>query len=595
MRKLTILMLTLLLVTLVSVAAAQAEDPFAVELELVVDGLTSPVTLAEPPDGSGRLFIVDQVGLIWIVMPDGTLLGQPFLDLGDQIVELSPFYDERGLLGLAFHPDYAENGRFFVYYSAPLRSEAPDDFNHTSHISEFMVSAGDPNVADPGSERILLQVDQPQGNHNGGTLAFGPGDGFLYISLGDGGAGDDVGTGHVEDWYEANAGGNGQDISENLLGSILRIDVDNGDPYAIPSDNPFVGLGVPEEQVAYGFRNPYRFSFDMFGNNDMFVGDAGQELWEEVSLVTSGGNYGWNVKEGTHCFDTENPEESPADCPDTVGEGHPLAGDPLIDPVIEFANSKQPGGLGLVVVGGHVYRGNELPQFFGHYIFGAWSRGQIETDEGEINLPGRILVSRPRAQGELWPIRELEIANMPDGELQHFVLGFGQDLNGEVYVLTTDEVGPTGNTGKVYRIAPHGEVVDRRPHDFRARLTGAEEVPPVATDARGVAEIEVDDTETELRFELRVRRIEDVVAAHIHCAPPGVNGPVGVTLFMGGPVTPDGLLAEGVATEPDPGNACGWQDIADVYVAMLGGHAYVNVHTLAHPGGEIRGQVQAVR
>ena len=202
--------------------------PEPVALEPVAEGFTSPVAMAVPPDGSGRLFIADQIGLVHIVTPEGEVLDTPFLDVQDRLVPLNDGYDERGLLGLSFHPDYATNGRFYVYYSAPLRDEAPDDFNHTSHVAEFIVS-GNPDVADPDSERILLQVDQPQGNHNGGTLAFGPEDGLLYLSLGDGGGANDVGLGHVEDWYEVNEGGNGQAV-ENLLGAILRIDVD-GESY----------------------------------------------------------------------------------------------------------------------------------------------------------------------------------------------------------------------------------------------------------------------------------------------------------------------------------------------------------------------------
>ena len=192
-----------------SAAVAQAEEPPAVGLQTIAEGLTSPVTLTSPGDGSGRLFVVDQVGLIRVVMPDGTLRPEPFLDLRSRMVTLMPGFDERGLLGLAFHPQYASNGRFFVYYSAPLRAGGPAGFNHTSHISEFRVSA-DPNRADPASERILLQVDEPQFNHNAGTLLFGPDDGDLYISLGDGGGANDVGLGHVADWYADNGGGNGQ-------------------------------------------------------------------------------------------------------------------------------------------------------------------------------------------------------------------------------------------------------------------------------------------------------------------------------------------------------------------------------------------------
>jgi glucose/arabinose dehydrogenase len=348
-------------------------------------------------------------------------------------------FDERGLLGLAFHPDYDENGRFFVYYSAPLREGAPEGWNVTSHISEFLVSQ-DPNRADPTSERILLQIDKPQFNHNAGTVVFGP-EGYLYISIGDGGGANDVGLGHVEDWYADNAGGNGQDITDNLLGSILRIDVDGGAPYAIPPDNPFVNKEGLDEIWAYGLRNPYRISFD---GARLFAGDAGQGLWEEVSLVVRGGNYGWNVKEGTHCFDAENSSESPADCPDMAPGGVPLR-----DPVIEYANANNPlGGIGLVVVGGHVYRGSELPQLRGRYVFGDWSRSFAAPD-------GTLLAATPRKQG-LWRIQELLVEGNPGGRLGQFILGFGRDSRGEIYVLTSQQLGPTGNTGRVFRLVKPG-------------------------------------------------------------------------------------------------------------------------------------------
>ena len=349
-----------------------------ISLQLVAEGLTSPIALMEPPDGSGRLFVVDQTGLIRIVAADGTLLAEPFLDVRSRMVTLRPNFDERGLLGLAFHPGYRTNGRFFVYYTAPLRAGAPAGFDATATISEFRVS-GNANRADASSERIVLRVDKPQFNHNGGTIAFGPDDGYLYISLGDGGGANDNNVlGHVDDWYSENGGGNGQDITQNLLGSILRIDVDGGAPYGIPADNPFrAGPGL-DEIYAYGFRNPYRFSFDMGGRNDLLVGDAGQGLWEEVSRVTRGGNYGWNVKEGTHCFDAENNRVSPATCPAT----DPVTGIPLTDPVIEYAHLSN-GGLGLVVVGGYVYRGDQVPRLRGRYIFGDWSKSFGEMD-GQI-------------------------------------------------------------------------------------------------------------------------------------------------------------------------------------------------------------------
>jgi glucose/arabinose dehydrogenase len=425
-----------------SSAAAQAEEPPAVGLQSVAEGLTSPVTLTSPGDGSGRLFVVDQAGLIRVLMPDGTLRPEPFLDLRARMVALMPGFDERGLLGLAFHPQYAANGRFFVYYSAPLRAGGPAGFNHTSHISEFHVSA-DPNRADPASERIVLQVDEPQFNHNGGTLLFGPDDGDLYISLGDGGGANDVGLGHVADWYADNAGGNGQDVTQNLLGSILRIDVDAGTPYGIPPDNPFTGTAGLDEVWAYGFRNPYRMSFDSGGSHQLFVGDVGQASWEEVSIVSAGGNYGWNVKEGTHCFDAESPTQEPAACPDVVGAGHPRTGDPLIDPIIEYPQARL-GGPGVAVVGGHVYRGSALPQFRGRYVFGDWSRSFGQPS-------GSLFVAKPRKRG-LWEMQELRVATSPTGRLNARLLGFGQDAAGELYALTTNNTGPTGTTGRVLKL-----------------------------------------------------------------------------------------------------------------------------------------------
>jgi glucose/arabinose dehydrogenase len=430
-----------------STAAAQTEEAPAVGLRTVADGLTSPVTLASPGDGSGRLFVVDQAGLIRVLTPDGALRPEPFLDLRSRMVTLMAGFDERGLLGLAFHPQYAANGRFFVYYSAPLRAGAPAGFNHTSNISEFRVSPADPNRADPATERVLLQVDEPQFNHNAGTLLFGPDDGDLYISLGDGGGANDVGLGHVADWFADNGGGNGQDVTQNLLGSILRIDVDRGAPYAIPADNPFAGTpGCADgcdETWAYGFRNPYRMSFDSGGSHQLFVGDVGQLSWEEVNIVSAGGNYGWNVKEGTHCFDAENPTQEPAACPDIVGAGHPRTGDPLIDPIIEYPQARL-GGFGVAVVGGHVYRGSALPQFRGRYVFGDWSRSF-----GQAN--GSLFVAMSRKRG-LWQMQELRVATSPTGRLNARLLGFGQDAAGELYALTTNNTGPTGTTGRVLKL-----------------------------------------------------------------------------------------------------------------------------------------------
>lgn len=424
-----------------SVVALQSsmEPALTVDVKLVADGLNSPIQIVSADDRTRRLFIIDQSGVIRILTRKGILLPTPFLDVTSRMVPLMPGFDERGLLGLAFHPDYRKNGRFFVYYTAPLRAGAPAGYNATARISEFRVSAN-PDLADPLSERVILEVDKPQFNHNGGTLAFGK-DGFLYISLGDGGGANDVGLGHVEDWYADNGGGNGQDKEANLLGNILRIDIDRGTPYGIPRNNPFVGRPGLDEIWAYGFRNPYRMSFDTEDDRRLFVGDAGQGLWEEVSIAERGGNYGWNVKEGTHCFDAENNTVSPPTCPDREPDGTPLR-----DPIIEYANSAQAGGIGVTVIGGNVYRGKRIKSLRGMYVFGDFSKGFFPPD-------GTLLAARPQRRG-LWPIRELRIASSANGRLNDYILGFGIDDRGEVYVGGKDVLGPTGNTGKVYRLVP---------------------------------------------------------------------------------------------------------------------------------------------
>lgn len=412
--------------------------PVAIGIEVVATGFTSPVQMVQAPGKNGRRFVVDQVGKIWGINPENDVMPKPFLDISSKITPLSPRYDERGLLGLAFHPDFTQNGRFFVYYTAPLRAGGPTGFNHTGVIAEYRTQGRQQIHADASTERIILQWDHPQSNHNGGTVAFGP-DGMLYISIGDGGGANDVGLGHVEDWYTENGGGNAQDITQNLLGNILRIDVDGAQPYAVPTDNPFVGQPGLDEIWAYGLRNPYRFSFDMGGSHALLAQDAGQELWEEVSVIVRRGNYGWNVKEGTHCFDAENPTVSPATCPSL----DPTTGETLRDPVIEFANTKNPaGGLAFTVVGGNVYRGSLVPSLGGKYIFGGATASLTAPD-------GRLFVATP-AGGGLWPMNELLINGT--ARLNHVVKGFGQDKAGEVYVVGSEILGPTGNTGKLYKI-----------------------------------------------------------------------------------------------------------------------------------------------
>jgi glucose/arabinose dehydrogenase len=432
------LVLTLLLGSLVlvfPVAAQEDEESHSVGVELVADGLTSPVAIAYPNDDSGRMFIVDQVGTIWIVTAEGEVLPEPFLDMSGQIVALEAQYDERGVLGLAFHPDYANNGRFFVYYSIALREGAPEGWDHTNVVGELNVSADDPNVADLASLKEVLLIDQPQGNHNAGHIAFGP-DGYLYIPIGDGGGGNDTDTGHTPDL------GNGQDLS-NVHGSILRIDV-NGTPgdYTIPEDNPFVGQdGIAPEIYAYGLRNPYHISFDRGGEGALFAADAGQELYEEIDIVTAGGNYGWNIKEGTHCFDADNPETPPAECATTGANG-----DELIDPIVEYSHDD----VGVVVVGGYVYRGAAIPDFDGYYIFGDYTSSFEAPD-------GTLLWAEASDEGDAWEWGEVAIAGMDSGRLDAYVLGMGEGPDGELYVLTTQTVGPSGDTGAVWRLIPAGD------------------------------------------------------------------------------------------------------------------------------------------
>ena len=412
-------------VALFAIQSAMALDA---KLEVVVEGVNAPMMMTSPNDGTKRLFIVEQTGKIKILGADGKLVAEPFLDISAKLVKQHDFFDERGLLSMAFHPKYKENGKFYVYYSSPLKSEDLGEklwWSHTNQVVEFKVSA-DANKADPNSERAIISQNWPQFNHNGGQINFGP-DGYLYIHLGDGGFADDYGIGHNK------TEGNGQDLTV-LLGKILRIDVNSGNPYGVPKDNPFLKTkGARPEIFAYGLRNPWRGSFDMGGKHEYIVADVGQNSFEEVNIVVKGGNYGWRRMEGDHCFDWTKPNNHPKSCNKKD----------LVQPIMQYNNCNVTKDCqGLSITGGYVYRGKNKA-WDGIYFFGDWS-STFGTKNGKIFAGVN--------KGGKWKMENVKVTNMP--KFDSYVLGFGQDLDGEVYVMTTDTTGPTGNADKIYRIVP---------------------------------------------------------------------------------------------------------------------------------------------
>jgi hypothetical protein len=402
-----------------------------VDIRQIADNFVSPIGLVAEPSRTDRMYVIDQVGKIYII-EDEVKMPTPFFDVSSKMVKLSASYDERGLLGLAFHPDYKNNGRFFVYYQLPPRPGGPEPgatWDNLSRISEFRMS-GDKNKADMNSERILLQWDDPEPNHNGGTMAFGP-DGYLYFSIGDGGGADDVAPGHVP-------GGNAQNIQANLFGKILRIDVNTSSGYTIPADNPFVGKGKGEI-YAYGFRNPFRFSFDMGDDHKLITQDAGQVLWEEIDVVKKGGNYGWNIKEGFHCFNPAHDTTILPNCTEVDRMGNPLT-----DPVIELKNWANPlGGIATVIIGGNVYRGTDIDGWDGKYIFGTLSQTPTTAN-------GQLFMAHPASFGR-WAYDKISLKSHPD-DIGYYLKGFGQDNQGEIYLTVSSQLGVTGTTGKIFKL-----------------------------------------------------------------------------------------------------------------------------------------------
>lgn len=373
-----LLLLTLALAAqpvLMQAALPAQPDPASVSFQPVVTGLVRPLFVTHAGDGSGRLFLVEQGGKIWVIEHDQRL-DQPFLDVSSLISPeaTSPGgYTERGLLGLAFHPDYAENGRFFINYT---------DRNGNTVVASYQVSANNPNAADPASAQIIFTAQQPYSNHNGGQLAFGP-DGYLYIGFGDGGS-------------QGDPNGNAQNLG-TPLGKILRIDVDaEGVPYAVPADNPFTDTaGALPEIWAYGLRNPWRFSFDS-DTGGLWIGDVGGSAWEEVNFQPAdwagGANYGWNRMEGMH----------------QTGVGAVPAN--ATPPVTEYSHSE-----GISISGGYVYRGTAIPALQGVYFFGDFGSGRIWSlvSNGEGRFASQVFIAGSGMT----------------------ISSFGQDEAGELYVV----------------------------------------------------------------------------------------------------------------------------------------------------------------
>ena len=371
-----------LLTTIVFCACVQRANPSAdpgtgVVLKLIAEKLEAPLYVTAPVNDS-RVFIVEQPGRIRIVK-GGTLLPRPFLDIADRV----KYGGERGLLSLAFHPKYKENGFFYVNYTERDHGD--------THVERYSVTA-DGDVADPASAKLILKIEQPYANHNGGHIQFGP-DGMLYIAMGDGGSGGDP-------------QGNAQNRA-NLLGDLLRIDVDHGNPYAIPEDNPFVHEnGMRGEIWAWGLRNPWRFAFDR-QSGLLYIADVGQNLYEEIDIApasSAGLNYGWNVLEGKHCYSSRI-----------------CSSEAMVVPALEYNHTQ-----GCSITGGYVYRGKALPSLSGRYFYADYCLGWIRS-----------------IQYENGAIRERKDWNLG---VQSNVLSFGEDAAGELYICFSN--------GKVYKFSP---------------------------------------------------------------------------------------------------------------------------------------------
>jgi glucose/arabinose dehydrogenase len=386
-------------------------DTLHISLHQIASGLENPVYLANAGDKSRRLFIVQQSGEI-LIIKDGVVKKEYFLDISDRVEDLLPAFSELGLLGLAFHPDFESNGRFFVYYSHKI-NEGKNGY--ISRLSEFLINPEDPDKALIESERIIKEFNCYGYFVNGGQVSFGP-DGMLYLGIGEG-SGD-------------HSSGSSQDL-DNVFGSIIRINVDQEKPYQIPVDNPFIDSNVPEVW-AYGLRNPYRFSFD-YETGLMICGDVGDLIKEEVNLVEKGKNYGWPIFEGTILSEGQSWDSQ---------KGEPE------QPLAEYTHTK---GFGSAIVGSYIYRGEENPEIKGKIILADWSGDMYYLESLRSDTPKIIIIDNL----EEFAAKEREI--FKDGDFEevlpkYYVNSLGQDEDGELYLVGQRGMGPSNGSGSVFQI-----------------------------------------------------------------------------------------------------------------------------------------------
>jgi len=453
-----------------AIANAQPQDVLpdiprgdvAIRLQPIVTGMGAPDYATSAPGNPDRLYVIEQRGLLQVV-DNGSLLPTPALDIQGVIggaFNPASANDERGFLGVAFHPGFTDSTNpgyrtLYTYNSQPISAGTSPTYvapngasqGYKNVINEWKMSAADLNVVDPASQREIISFGKNANNHNGGTVAFGP-DGYLYLATGDGGNANDVGASHIE------PGGNAQNLA-TPLGKMLRIDpldptlnpasadpVSTNGQYRIPTTNPFQAAGQVPEIFAYGFRNPYRYSFDTL-TGDLIMADVGQNNVEEINKVVLGGNYGWAIKEGTFLFNRTAVLGPPPMNAGTVGANSPGAPAGLIDPISGPLGTLQyDHGDGISITGGFVYRGSAIPELYGKYVFGDLA---IRNVQNVGRIDGRLFY----ADLEMGTIHEFLMPQFANHQLpnQVTVHGFGQDGHGELYALVTNT--PSNGTGGI--------------------------------------------------------------------------------------------------------------------------------------------------